>query len=276
MTSAGSGGNNDSKTDRNGKRTLVIAVTSLAILALIGWGVNSYVKTTMVENIASNLVGEDPPEGQYGAGDPNTEDHSDAATTGSDSTRVDELDYAGPKLNSNTKETLARMNKALADMGWGDYGYFERSIAKPSPDNTAQQIWDQVALGSYQAWETAQSDTPGALYEAERLAKGVAGGREYNDLKETFANGGTAVIPIGLVPDNAESPVFNTGQYKEIKNSGYGIKIFTKVNPVAAEAVRVIVRLEKGRTEDSFRWILVKTEKTSLDDISPGTMTQLN
>lgn len=268
----------DQDPNKKGKNYRAVAIASIAVGSVIaaGIGAKAYIENSNVNNIANNLTdGEINQDGNLSA--PGIDLDNNTATLESKSlSRVQELDYAGPILNSDTSSTLARMNTSLAEMGWGEYGYFERPIVEPSVDNTAQQIWDQIALGEFQAWEAAQSGTPEAMSEAMQLAKGVVDGREYTDLVETFANGGTAVIPVGLVPDDAESPVFTTGKYKDIENSGYGIKIFSKVNPIAGEGVRVTARLESGTVDNSMRWVLVKTEKAAIDDISPGSLTQLN
>ncbi|MCV7300001.1 hypothetical protein H7J93_10190 [Mycobacterium barrassiae] len=39
------------------------------------------------------------------------------------------LDYAGIILNTDTQSTAARLNKALDDLGYADYNYFNRPVA---------------------------------------------------------------------------------------------------------------------------------------------------
>lgn len=170
-------------------------------------------------------------------------------------TRAQQLDYVGPKLNANTQTTTDQLNGALDSMGWGKYNYFNRPVVQPDVNNTPQQIWDQITLGSFQAWKTAQD---GNLTEADKLAEGVAEDQEYSDLTATFQNGGSANIPLGVAWD--AQPRITSGEYDGVEANGLGLVEFNKTDMISMDKVKVIARFEQGTQANSGRWVLVKTE----------------
>lgn len=171
-------------------------------------------------------------------------------------TRVQQMDYAGPKLNANLDSQASALNDELNRLGWKDYNFFNRSVVKPSVTNTPQEIWDQQTLGAFTAWKTAQG---GDMAEAKKLATGIAEGGEYDDLVSLFANGGGAVIETGAASDAL--PVITSGEYSGVKANGAGLIEFTKTNMMDGDQVRVIMRFTSGNNPDSARWVLVKTTR---------------
>lgn len=171
-------------------------------------------------------------------------------------TRVQQMDYAGSKLNANIENQTKALNNELNKMGWQDYNYFNRPVVKPSLTNSPQEIWDQETLAAYTVWKTAQD---GNATEARKLATAVAEEQEYNDITNTLANGGSAVLEVGAASD--ASPVITTGEYDGVKANGAGVIKFTKTNVFDGDQVKVIFRYTSGNNADSGRWVLVKTEK---------------
>jgi hypothetical protein len=168
-------------------------------------------------------------------------------------TRVQQMDYAGSKLNANIQEQTNSLNADLDSMGWGDYNYFNRPVVSPNVDNSPQEIWDQISLADHTAWKLAQD---GHIDEAKRVASAIAEGQELDELIATFANGGAPVIAVGVGMD--ASPTITTGEYDGVQANGFGLTRFTKVDATTGDQVKVVVRLTRGTTPDSTRWVLVK------------------
>lgn len=169
-------------------------------------------------------------------------------------TRVEQMDYAGTKLNQNVEAQTVALNRELERMGWGDYNYFNRPVVEPVVTNTPQEIWDQITLAEYTAWKTAQA---GDLNEAKKLASAIAEGKEYDELVALFANGGGPVLPVGVGMD--AKPVITTGSYGGHEANGLGLTEFRKIKAITGDEVNVVVRFTEGTSPDSKRWVLVGT-----------------
>jgi hypothetical protein len=132
----------------NSTRTLLIIAVILAVLVMIAIGtfvgIRAALNDATDQLISSNASASDPVL----------------------DTRIKELDYAGPILNSNVEATTRELNDALDQMGYSGFNYFNRPIVAPSSTNTPQEIWDQITLGSFQSWNIAQG---GDIEEAKRV-----------------------------------------------------------------------------------------------------------
>jgi hypothetical protein len=127
--------------------------------------------------------------------------------------------------------------------------------------NLSQTAAVSITLGSFQTWKIAQD---GNLDEAKKVAAGVAEDQEYQDLIDTFANGGTANIPLGVAHDETVKPRITSGEYGGVQATGLGLIEFTKQAMLSKDQthpdyVNVVVRLEQGTAPGSMRWVLVKT-----------------
>lgn len=171
-------------------------------------------------------------------------------------TRTEQMDYAGTILNNSTKEDLESLNQTLEEFGWADYNYMNRPIAPVSPDNTPQEIWDQIAIATHKAWQMAAE---GNVEEALKITAAIAEGQEYNDTVALFNNGGTPDMNVGAAIEIPNTPTIKTGQYNEVDAQGYGLSKFTKVSVFDGDTVNVIARYTQGSTPESARWVIVKT-----------------
>lgn len=182
-----------------------------------------------------------------------------------DYTRAEQLDYAGVELNTDMQSTAERMRDQIGrqyPIFTGEDGVTTRTLAKPSLDNTPQQIWDQITVGTFQAWEAAQG---GNMNIAKKLAAGVADPerREYTDQLETFSNtDALSVIPEGVAWN--EQPVITQGEYEDISASQNTPLIEFNVNiggNGSGNRIKAVLRFEQGTQPDSARWVLVTTHK---------------
>lgn len=175
--------------------------------------------------------------------------------------RQEQLDYAGTKLNTNMQATAERMRDRIGRQYsdfTGDDGKTTRTIVKPSLDNTPQQIWDGIKVGTFQAWETAQS---GDVEEAKKLAAVVADPeyREYSDQVKLFSD------PRPDATDGVawnEKPVIASGEYEGITATPTAPLIEFTVNIGGNDTgnrIKAVLRFEQGSTPDANRWVLVTT-----------------
>lgn len=175
-------------------------------------------------------------------------------------TRVEQMDYAGTILNASMDEDLQAEKEVLERLGWGDYNYLEgRDFVQPSLDNTPQQIWDQITLGYRHVYELARD---GDMQEAQKIALGVAEGKELNDLLDTLQDGGGEYSVIGVGHSRGAKPVIKKGEYQGVHANGLGLIEFSKESMMGSNSVvRVVARFTQGNDPDSGRWVLVKTVK---------------
>lgn len=173
-------------------------------------------------------------------------------------TRVQQMDYAGVKLNESMQEGADLVRKDLEASGWGDYNLFDRPLVAPAADNTPQQIWDQITASFQYVRHLAQN---GEIEEAKKLAAAVAEGTEYDELVGSLANGGGTYNEVGIGHSDSQKPVITDGSYEGVESNGLGLTEFT-VEPTATKNYKtfnVVVRLTKGNDDDSQRWVLVKS-----------------
>lgn len=177
--------------------------------------------------------------------------------------RQEQLDYAGTKLNTNMQATAERMRDRIGrqySIFTGDDGQTTRAMAMPSLDNTPQQIWDQITVGSFQAWEAAQN---GNIDEAKKLAAAVDDPehREYTDEIKGFSNANAIRTNSEGVAWN-EKPVIASGDYEGITATPTAPLIEFNVNIGGNDAgnrIKAVLRFEQGSTSDANRWVLVTT-----------------
>jgi hypothetical protein len=173
--------------------------------------------------------------------------------------RVEQMDYAGRALNDSYLEDVEDLKDALVENKWGEGHFLDgRLFVQPSVDNTPQEIWDQISTAEFKTWKLAQE---GDIEEATKLATAVAEGAEFADLVATFANGGAAVLAVGIGHSDGARPVITSGEYEGMESNGFGLTEFT-MEPLATnkyDPVRVVVRFTKGTDPRSGRWVLVKT-----------------
>lgn len=180
-------------------------------------------------------------------------------------TRQEQLDYAGVELNTNMQATAARMReRAMGTQNTtffaGDTDTSARTVVKPSLDNSPQQIWDQITVGTFQAWEAAQN---GNIDEAKKLAAVVADpeDREYTDQLKTFTNANA----LSIAPDGVawnEQPVIANGEYEGIQATPTAPLIEFNVNIGGNDTgnrIKAVLRFEQGSNPDANRWVLVST-----------------
>ena len=176
-------------------------------------------------------------------------------------TRQEQLDYAGSKLNANAQATAERMRDRIGRQYsnfTGDDGQTTRTVVKPSLDNTPQQIWDQITVGTFQAWETAQN---GNAEEAKKLAAVVADPeyREYTDQVKLFSDSRPDATD-GVAWN--EQPVIASGSYEGITATSTAPLIEFNVNNGSNDSgnrIKAVLRFEQGSTSDANRWVLVTT-----------------
>jgi hypothetical protein len=209
---------------------------------------NSHAGTT-------NSAGVTPGEGvETQIMDPNMILHNYQLT----STRVEQMDYAGTKLNESMDDDAELVRKELSDAGWGDYNYLNRELVKPAIDNSPQQIWDQITVAYAHVRDLAQK---GNMEEAVKEATAVAEGDELSDLIGTLANGGANYNEIGVGHKDGQEPVTTTGSYEGVESNGLGLTEFNVEAAATQEykSFRAVVRLTKGNDDNSMRWVLVKS-----------------
>lgn len=231
---------------------LIIAVIAVAGVA-VAVGTYFGVKSSTDDAIAGLLTETSAPEAP--GYDPAT---VDADTFENTLSRVQQMDYAGPKLNASMDEDTKLVVIQLEEAGWGDYNYFNRPVVEPSFDNTPQEIWDQITTGYAHVRNLAQL---GEIEEATKLATAVAEGQEYDELVASLADGGDNKIEVGIGHDDGLYPATTTGTYSDIKSNGLGLISFKKESLATSkfDQVRVIARLTQGENPDSTRWVVVKT-----------------
>lgn len=178
-------------------------------------------------------------------------------------TRQEQLDYAGTKLNTDMQATAERMRDRIGahtTFFTEDDGKTVRTVVKPALDNTPQQIWDQVTVGSFQVWEEAQN---GNIEEAKKLAA-VANDpahREYQDEISTFSITDAAAVNNNGVAWN-EKPVITSGEYEGISATPTSPLIEFNVNIGGNDSgnrIKAVLRFEQGSSSDANRWVLVTT-----------------
>ena len=177
--------------------------------------------------------------------------------------RQEQLDYAGTKLNTDMQATVQRMRSRIGEHSTfftEDDGETVRTVVKPALDNTPQQIWDQVTVGSFQTWEQAQN---GNVEEAKKLAA-VANDpeyREYQDEIKTFSITDAAAVNNNGIAWN-EKPVIASGDYEGITATPSAPLIEFNVNIGGNDTgnrIKAVLRFEQGSEPDSNRWVLVTT-----------------
>jgi hypothetical protein len=173
--------------------------------------------------------------------------------------RQEQLDYAATKLNDDAQAAADRARVILGNSSnlTEDDGTTTRKIAKPDLANTPQQILDQFAVGTFQAWEAAHN---GNVDEAKKLAVATADLQysEYQDQVDAFSEN-TPTLAEGVAW--GDKPLISSGGYDGVSATAENPVItFNKTSASNTnDRVRLIFRFEKGTTEDSSRWVLVKT-----------------
>lgn len=174
-------------------------------------------------------------------------------------TTQEQMDYIGPKLNTGQQETVTRMQSIYGEAHFTeDDGVTPRTIALPSPSNSPQQILDQLAVGMFKTWEVAQA---GDLEQAKKYAAGVTDPKydQYDNLISVL-NGADPVVITGVAYPT--DPTIYSGSYN-------GVEATTE-NPVlqfksrsamdSSVVVQMVVRFDKGNSDDSGRWRLITSE----------------
>ncbi|WP_156045887.1 MULTISPECIES: hypothetical protein [Actinomycetes] len=171
-------------------------------------------------------------------------------------TRAQQMDYAGPELNSSVARDTQLVLDELKSSGWDDYNFFNRQIVVPNRNNSPQQIWDQITLGYSHVRNLSLTD----IQEAKKIATAVAEGDAYNSLIDTLQNNDRVYTEVGLAYDEGASPMTENGQYFSIQANGTPIVAFNK-KTLAIESdkrttVRVVARFVEGNQPNSQRWVL--------------------
>lgn len=168
-------------------------------------------------------------------------------------TTAEQMDYVGPKLNSDPRATVSKMREIMGSSHFtGDDGVTPRVIAKPSLSNTPQEIVDQIAVGMFRAWEVAQT---GDIDEAKKYAAGVADPKShgYSNQIDAFSNS------VGNFTEAVaweEQPLITAGDYEGVVATPENpvMKFNTTSTSDTSVQREIVVRFDTGTSEDSSRW----------------------
>ncbi len=213
--------------------------------------------TQWANNAVENMTGVDPDSANYeGEADPAEMSIEQFESL----SRVQQMDYAGKKLNRSMQADGELVIQKLEEAGWGDYNYFNRELVAPSFNNTPQQIWDQFTAGAAHVNELADSGNPSDINEAKKLATAIAEGNVYDTIVSRFADGGDNKLEVGIGHDDDLLPATTTGTYSGVESNGLGLISFKKESLAQStyEQVRIVARLTKGTDDNSMRWVIVK------------------
>lgn len=173
---------------------------------------------------------------------------------------AEQMDFIAPELNKDIEDTIKRIRESVGQSHFtGEDGVTPRAVAAPSRTNTAQQISDQISLGTFKAWEIAQT---GDVEKAEKYATGVTDPLydEYENIIDAFDSKKPSMTE-GVAWDEKE--IITSGDYMGISASQEGPLIqFNKTSTTNTnDRFVVVARFDQGSTPDANRWRLLLVDR---------------